>query len=207
VSLQDFDAVLVDDRVTLAPTVIAQNYSNNIGVVAPGVTIIRGYVVITATVEQTSYTIADTHLESGGSPGLDLLRAAQAAELATVIGTAPRAILLGDLNDVAGSPMYQVLAGSGFLDTWRVLRRGSEGYTCCQVADLSNPVSALHQRIDFVWARGLGRPGEPVIGQARLFDAQPGSRVPGPMFLIWPSDHAGVQATLGTGVPGSIAAR
>ena len=72
--------------VELGATVVAKNYSHNIGVVAPGITIIRGFIVIDAKVDGRHYTVANTHLESGGAAGLNLLRAAQAQELAAAVG-------------------------------------------------------------------------------------------------------------------------
>ena len=33
---------------------------------------------------------------------------------------------------------------------------GVRGYTCCHAADLSNHNPQLHERIDYVWTRGLG---------------------------------------------------
>src|SRR5258708_11219605 len=56
--------------------------------------------------------------------------------------------------------MYQTLTSAGFADTWRVLRPGVTGNTCCEVADLSNPLPALVERIDFVLARGIGVQGQ-----------------------------------------------
>ena len=63
----------------------------------------------------------------------------------------PRVIMTGDLNDVDGSLMYQVLAGSQLTDTWAALRPRDPGFSCCQAADLSNPQSILDQRIDYIW--------------------------------------------------------
>ncbi len=82
ISLIDYDAMLVDSRrVALGPGTVERNYSTNIGPVAPGVTLIRGWVSVLATIEGRRYRVASTHLESGNAPGLDLLRAAQMQEL------------------------------------------------------------------------------------------------------------------------------
>jgi len=53
-----------------------------------------------------------------------------------------------------------------------------------------NPVSKLSQRIDYVFSRGLS-PEE-----TRLVGDKPNSRTPSG---LWPSDHAGVVATLERG--------
>lgn len=197
VSLVDFDALLIDARrVRLNGVLAAQNFQYNIGVVAPGVTIIRGYVAASVKVEGRDYTVLNTHLESGSAPGLDLLRAAQATEIATVLGTANPAVLLGDFNDDPGSPMYQVLAGAGFTDVWGALRPNSEGFTCCHFEDLSNPLPDLDQRIDFIRTRGTGLDARPAIGTVHRTGVEPREKVAGPFFPIWPSDHAGVVSTL-----------
>jgi hypothetical protein len=91
--------------------------------------------------------------------------------------------------------MYHVLRGARFIDSWAALRRGAPGYTCCQRADLGNPVSALDERIDYVWARGFQRHRE-LEGHVRRIGAEPGDRIPGPLHPIWPSDHAGLVLTV-----------
>lgn len=197
ISLVDFDVLLVrDGRVSVGPDVVARNYSNNIGAVAPGVTIIRGWVAINATIDGHPYTVASTHLESGSAPGLDQLRAAQVSELAASLAGATRVVVLGDFNDIPGSLMYQVMTGAGYADTWGELRPRQPGYTCCQVEDLSNQVSVLDQRIDYVFARGAGGPHGRLLGEIRLVGNQPHDRVAGPAHRIWPSDHAGLAALL-----------
>jgi endonuclease/exonuclease/phosphatase family metal-dependent hydrolase len=197
VSLVDYDVLLVDTRrVTVNGVVAAQNFQNNIGPVAPGVTIVRGYVAASVKVDGTDYVVLDTHLESGRAPGLDLLRAAQATEIAAVLGAAGPAILLGDFNDDPGSPMWQVLAGAGFTDVWGALRPNGAGFTCCHAEDLSNPVEAFTQRIDYIWARGTGAGPRPAVGTIRRIGLESREKVPGPLFPLWPSDHAGVVSTL-----------
>ena len=113
ISLTDADAILVNaDRVQVGST-FAKIFDYNIGAVAPGVTILRGWTTAQVTVEDRTYTVVNTHPESGEAPGLDQLRAAQAQEIALGLGTASPVVLTGDLNDVPGSLMYQVMAGPG----------------------------------------------------------------------------------------------
>jgi endonuclease/exonuclease/phosphatase family metal-dependent hydrolase len=206
ISLVDFDAVLISQGVELGSTIVAQNFSHNIGVVAPGINIIRGFIVIDAKLGGRHYTVANTHLESGTAAGLNLLRAAQAQELAAAVGDAAPAILLGDFNDSAGSPMHQTLLGAGFSDVWANLRPRAPGFTCCQFEDLSNPRPDLNQRIDFVFTRGTGTRRDPVKGEVHLTGNRARDKVPGPAFPIWPSDHAGIVATLIT-LPAWLASR
>jgi endonuclease/exonuclease/phosphatase family metal-dependent hydrolase len=152
--------------------------------------------LIDATIDGADYTILSTHLESGKQPGLAELRAAQATEIATVLGAAAPAIVMGDLNDVPGSLMYNVMLGAGFTDVWAALRPGAIGYTCCHVDDLSNPRATFYQRIDQIWTRGIGHPRAGAQGTISITGKVPASRLDGPEYLIWPSDHAGVVANL-----------
>jgi endonuclease/exonuclease/phosphatase family metal-dependent hydrolase len=196
VHIVDHDALLVDaDHVTLQGEPIANVFQANIGEVAPGVSLQRGYVAAQATVDGISMLLVTSHLESGQSAEIVGLRYYQALELAQVIGTAPRVVLLGDLNGVAGSAMYQVLAGAGLVDTWAALRPREAGLTCCHSYDLSNRKPAFYERIDYVWTRGFSGPAGRVNGEITRTGMLPRDRVNGAFGLIWPSDHAGLVAT------------
>jgi endonuclease/exonuclease/phosphatase family metal-dependent hydrolase len=173
-----------------------QLYSDNLGTIAPGLTINRGFVRIDATIDGLPFTVASTHLESGSAAGLDLLRAAQAAELGAVLASAPRAAVLGDLNDGPGSPMHQALLGAGFTDVWAALHPGAAGYTCCHLPDLSNQTRDFDQRIDYVLVRGVAHGAKPVLGRIDRTGDEPAAHVAGPAGGIWPSDHAGLVAEL-----------
>jgi Endonuclease/Exonuclease/phosphatase family len=197
ISLVDTDVLLVDaSRVTLGSFRLERNFATNIGVVAPGVDIKRGYVAVDVTVDGRSYIIASTHLESGASPGLDQLRAAQAIELVTILPGNTPTVILGDLNDVPGSLMHRVLTEAGFADVWAALQSRKAGFTCCHLSNLSNDEPVLSQRIDYILARGFVRKPGSLAGQIRLTGAKRSDRVPGPVHLLWPSDHAGIVAGL-----------
>jgi hypothetical protein len=47
------------------------------------------------------------------------------------------------------------------------------------------------QRIDFVLARGLDQRGK-LRGRIDIVGDTPGDRLEGPVYPIWPSDHAGL---------------
>jgi endonuclease/exonuclease/phosphatase family metal-dependent hydrolase len=98
-------------------------------------------------------------------------------------------VLMGDLNDVPGSPMYSVVRAAGLLDSWAELRHGAPGSTCCQQANLANVASQLDQRIDYVFVRAQGRA---VAGFVERLGDVPADRIAGPVHQLWPSDHAGV---------------
>jgi Endonuclease/Exonuclease/phosphatase family len=195
VSLLDDDVLLVDrNRVTLQ-SATGQHFTANLGQVAPGVVLQRGFVRANVVIGGEAYVIVSTHLESGGAAGLDQLRALQAGELAQAIGSAPDAIVMGDLNDVPGSLMHQVLEGAGLADAWAALRPGVVGFTCCHLADLSDQIAPFSQRIDYVFVRGVTQRGN-LLGQISRTGELPADRVVGPEHPIWPSDHAGLIARL-----------
>jgi hypothetical protein len=192
----DHDVVLVDPERVTVHTAQGRNFLANIGPVAPGLTILRGYVVLDAEVDGRPMMIVNAHLESGAGAALSGLRALQAQELVSVVGAAPLAVVMGDLNDTPGSPMHGVLTGAGMVDGWATLRPGVEGGTCCHRPDLSNRNPELTQRIDYLLTRGFDRPGRPLQGRIDLVGDRTSDRIAGSEGTIWPSDHAGIGAVL-----------
>ena len=200
VRLFDHDVLLVDaDRVTVNAA-SAQAFQVNLGPIAPGVSLIRGWVWAQTTVDGKAYAFATAHTESnlaGAPPGLvESIRAAQVGEMVATLASSERVILLGDLNDRPGSPMYSVLSGSGYTDTWAALRSGATGLTCCHLADLSDAIADFDQRIDYVFTRGFGQGDGKLFGQIDRFGDVPADKLAGPASRIWPSDHAGLVAAL-----------
>lgn len=198
VQLRDYDVVLYDaGRVAWTP-VLAKLFEYNVGELAPGVVVKRGYIWGLAEVSGVAYNVVSTHPESGGEGDLanplTYLRQAQLYEIATVLGAASPAIVMGDLNDLPGSPMYEVLIGAGFQDVWATLRPGADGFTAPHLYDLSNPTTQFTKRIDYVFARGIGHPKAGLQGNIYRIGEVPSDRIQGPQYLMWPSDHAGVVA-------------
>ena len=182
------------NRVTVGPVITARRYSTNRPPAGP-VTLIRGFVAINVSVTgQPIIQVANTHLESGPGTDLAAVRAAQARELMEFLGRAAPAVVLGDLNDGPESEMHRLITRAGFTDSWAALRRDQQGFTCCQVADLSNQTSVLAQRIDYVFVRGFHPHKKGAM--VSLIGNRSSDRIPGPAYLIWPSDHAGVVASL-----------
>jgi len=198
VQLHDYDAVLYDaDRVSWTP-VLSKLFEYNVGELAPGVLVRRGWIWGLADVDGVAYNVVSTHPEAGGegdltSP-LTYLRQAQIYEIATGLGEASPAIVMGDLNDLPGSPMYDVLIGAGFRDVWATLKPDADGFTAPHLYDLSNPTTQFTKRIDFVFARGIGHPTAGLQGSIYRVGEVPSDRVQGPQYLMWPSDHAGLVA-------------
>lgn len=200
ISLTDADVMLVDPNRVQVLTSGGHTFSANLGVVAPGVNLQRGWVEMTAVVGGRTYSFASTHTEGTGPEELLLqLHAAQVSEIVASLGTASPAIVMGDFNAKPNSPAYQVMQGGGFTDVWGALRPGVRGDTCCHLADLSNPRPVHSERIDYVWTRGLGeaRGRHSLLGQVRRYGDVPSDRIKNAAGQwIWPSDHAGLIADI-----------
>jgi hypothetical protein len=197
VRLVDYDVLLVDaDRVTVH-SASGQNFSNNLGPLAPGVTLIRGWVVANVTVNRRRFNLVSTHPEPDlGDLALADLRALQVAEIIQSLRGKGPAVVMGDLNDVPGSPMYRALRRGGYADVWATLRPGAVGLTCCHAPDLSDAQPAFDERIDYLFAKGFDRGQRKVVGEVRRVGISPAARPVGPLGPIWISDHAGLLATL-----------
>jgi endonuclease/exonuclease/phosphatase family metal-dependent hydrolase len=94
-------------------------------------------------------------------------------------------IIAGDFNSDPADPgadnAYDTVAGAGFTDT------GQRAATCCQNETVNNPVSELKTWIDHI----VVRPKATVLSTTIVGDTT--SDVIGG---LWPSDHAGVVATI-----------
>jgi endonuclease/exonuclease/phosphatase family metal-dependent hydrolase len=100
-------------------------------------------------------------------------------------------VLVGDLNsapdDTVGA--YGTFAAAGYVDAWVVARGPEGGFTAGQAELLDNVPSKLDHRIDDVlyqprWVEAVAAE---VLGE-ELEDRTAAG--------LWPSDHAGVVATL-----------
>jgi hypothetical protein len=199
ISLVDYDALLVDaDRVTVT-SAAGQNFALNVPPFPSGLRLIRGWVWARVTIGGGRYTFVNTHTEADlAGNELDQLRAGQVSELVAFFAADERVVMMGDFNDEPGSLMYQVVTAAGFTDVWAALRPGVIGFTCCHLPNLSDRIAPFSQRIDYVFTRGIagGGPGGRLIGQIDRFGEVPADRLAGPAYPIWPSDHAGMTATL-----------
>ena len=147
----------------------------------------RGWISARVDVDSEAVLLVATHLETNQFPQA---QEAQAAELlAGPLVTDLPAILAGDINAQATyAPAYRAVVDAGFTDAWIAAHGEEPGLTCCQDADLRTPDSKLYERIDLVLLRGPWKVRD-VIRTG--FD--PSARTPSG---LWPSDHAGVVATL-----------
>ena len=193
----DGDAVLVraDVPYTAARSgVYAASHAVTIG----GVTSVlsQGWSSVETTVGGQGYRFVVTHLAGQEVPDVQL---AQTRELLALLSAETRpTIVVGDFNsDAYGidptrvTPTYGMILAAGYRDAWIEPGREALGLTCCQQADLLNARSMFDQRIDFIFTRHLP-PGTMPVRRDELGD-RPGDRT---TSGLWPSDHAGVAATL-----------
>ncbi|HZB47666.1 MAG TPA: endonuclease/exonuclease/phosphatase family protein [Mycobacteriales bacterium] len=163
-----------------------------------GATIVRGWASVDVTVRGRSFRFVDTHLEAFSAG----VRNLQAAELAALLAGSPLpVVLVGDLNsrpdDTQGA--YGILTGGlGLVDAWVQVHGPAGGFTSGQTDDLNLPESRLTHRIDYVLYQptGLRAKRAEVLGEEQQDRTEP---LPGAPYGLWPSDHAGVAATLAPG--------
>jgi endonuclease/exonuclease/phosphatase family metal-dependent hydrolase len=145
-----------------------------------GIAVERGWSAVDVKLHGRTVRVVNTHLE----PFSPLVAAGQALELlAGPAGGSGSTIVLGDFNARPGAPAYNVLAGAGFVDVWPVVGEGA-GLTCCH--DDLTPAIPYDERIDLILVRGGISP----------ISAEVFGDVPAGSFPFFPSDHAGVVATV-----------
>jgi endonuclease/exonuclease/phosphatase family metal-dependent hydrolase len=132
---------------------------------------------------EAGFTFVDTHTEAYDEES----RNRQRDELLAVLpGEEERVVLVGDFNSVP----ERVGMPADYLDAWLAAGNPADptqSATCGQAPDLLNAESALTERIDYVWTRGVE------VVSANRFGIDPGDRNE---KGLWPSDHAGVAALL-----------
>jgi endonuclease/exonuclease/phosphatase family metal-dependent hydrolase len=191
IRLTDRDVILARAGVPVA-NAAAGNYAAKLPAPA-GIEVPRGWTAVDATVGGVTYRFVNTHFESDA----EIIRFFQAQELMGILAAETRpVVLVGDLNsgpgrpeDQGGQATYDFILSTGFEDSWAAHPRAGDGFTCCNAGDLSNLTPGFEQRIDLVLVRGAGflplqvtLVGDQVLERRR--------------FGVWPSDHAGVAASL-----------
>ena len=149
----------------------------------------RGWLSVDVELRGAHFRFVTTHLEP---EAFAAVQEAQGLELlAGPANTSMPVVLVCDCNsraDFTGTDTYAALLGGGFTDAWSARWPRAAGATCCQAEDLRNPVSLLDQRIDLVLVRGRAH-----VRAAEVTGASPDSLTDDG---LWPSDHAGVVATI-----------
>jgi endonuclease/exonuclease/phosphatase family metal-dependent hydrolase len=150
----------------------------------------RGWASVDVRLEGRDFRLVTTHLWD--IQPFNLSQANEALQNAVNSTTLP-VVFVGDLNAVANVPAdptfatYQALISAGLVDAWPQAHGLDPGLTCCQNPNLMNITSNYTKRVDLVLLRaGIG------IRDIHLVGNNPSDRTQG----LWPSDHAGLVATL-----------
>lgn len=125
-------------------------------------------------------TVFNTHLEAYG----DDIRLSQADQLAEKLDqTQGPVVVMGDLNSDPAAAGNQAKAAQAVLDKGFSSALPGPVPTCCQDELLDNPTSKLSSWIDHILIRDLSSTQSGVVGDQKALG-------------LWPSDHAGVWASL-----------
>jgi endonuclease/exonuclease/phosphatase family metal-dependent hydrolase len=191
VKLQDRDVILVNND---NPDLTWSNPKSGLyqtqevltGPVGP-LSFDRGWASIDGTLSGKKFHYANTHLEVETFPSV---QQAQGQEFLAGPAKAGGAVIAtGDFNSAADgstTTTYADLTKSYFDDAWNT-NPGNPGLSCCQNSALTNPTSQLASRIDLVLTHGAAKNID-----AKLIGNTPFQGTP----PFWPSDHAGVVATV-----------
>jgi hypothetical protein len=196
IRLTDRDVILARAGVPVANPAGA-NFAAKLPAPA-GIQVPRGWTAVDATVGGVTYRFVNTHFESDA----EIIRFLQAQELMGILaGETLPVVLVGDLNSGPGRPeedggqaTYDFILSNGFADVWDAHPRAGDGFTCCHAGDLSNALPDMDQRIDLVLVRDPAGAGAQFLPLAvKLVGDQVQDRR---RFGVWPSDHAGVAASM-----------
>lgn len=157
--------------------------------------ILRGWGSADVSLHGQSFRFVVSHLEQfiAAQPLTLLIQEAQAAELVLGPGTAPVPVIMAvDTNaDALGNDLsiatYQLIGSFGFTDAWGSVHPDQPGATWGFMPDPADPRPIIYQRIDYVFFNG---------GVRALNAQRAGILEEEQVDGLWPSDHAGVRATL-----------
>jgi len=162
------------------------NFQTNLTVPLAGqpFTILRGWSSIDVKIDGKVFRMINTRLD----PTVEAIRNAQALEiLQGPANTRLPVVITGDLNAPPNSSTYNLFINAGFKDVWNKVGN-VPGFTAEQNPDLLNAVSLLNQRIDYILFKNGWEPIEAeLVGESQKDRTKTG---------LWPSDHAGVSASL-----------
>jgi endonuclease/exonuclease/phosphatase family metal-dependent hydrolase len=158
--------------------------------------IIRGWSTVDVKLRGKTYRFANTHLEAFDPT----VRRLQGAELTQSLAASPHpVVLVGDLNsrpdDMLGP--YGQAKAIGLVDSWLTAPGTGDGDTSGQTDSLRNDPSTIDHRIDYVLYQPDGTPSLDAV-EAHVIGEEDADRT---VTGMWPSDHAGVVATLHVGHP------
>jgi hypothetical protein len=148
---------------------------------------------IDAKVRGKAFRFITTHLDALAPNGV--VSGPQAQELlAGPANTSLPVILSGDMNSgLTSSPAaYEAFLAGGLTDSWTAAGLGAPPLTCCHLAPndlVSDPSATYTEDLDHIFMRRRFS----VLNEHLVGNVAPN---PAPASFIWPSDHAGMVATL-----------
>ncbi len=151
---------------------------------------------IDAKVRGKSFRFITTHLDALAPGGV--ISGPQALELlAGPASTRLPVIVAGDMNSglTSAPAAYDAFTAGGLSDTWVAAGLGAPPLSCCHLAPddlVSDPNDVYTEDLDHVFTRG----DFSVLDEHLVGNVVP---TPPPAPFIWPSDHAGMVATLRVG--------
>jgi endonuclease/exonuclease/phosphatase family metal-dependent hydrolase len=152
---------------------------------------LNGWLSVDAKIRGKSLSFFCTHLETAIAPD-DFTQYLQGLELMAITGQSKLPVILaGDFNsDASGfgigpdqTPTAAMIVGAGYTDAWQTLYPAEPGFTWPLYLEdvyVGYPVNLFSERIDLIFSRNLGIQDVEIVGNQEPF----------------PSDHAGVVATL-----------
>jgi len=155
-----------------------------------GIPVQRGWASVDVRLKGRDFRLITTHLWD--VQPFNLSQANEALQNAVNSTTLP-VVFVGDFNTVANVPAdptfatYQAFISAGLVDAWQQAHGLDPGLTCCQNPNLMNITSNYTTRVDLVLLRGGID-----VRDIHLVGNNPSDRTQG----LWPSDHAGLVATL-----------
>ncbi|HEU4514721.1 MAG TPA: endonuclease/exonuclease/phosphatase family protein [Nocardioidaceae bacterium] len=156
----------------------------------------RGWGSVDVRDKAQAFRFVNAHLEAFGVPGVDEeeIRVGQVTELLAAHEQSQLPVVyVGDYNSAApAGDAYELLVDSVGEDAWLETQpTGVDGDTCCFDAQVSNPADPLTQRIDLVVVDDRVEPVTTMLvgeDSSDMFNVAD--------IMLWPSDHAGLVATL-----------
>lgn len=162
------------------------NFQTNLTIPLGGqpFTILRGWSSIDVKTDGQIFRMINTRLD----PTVESIRNAQALEiLQGPANTSFPVVITGDLNTIPNSSTYNLFITTGFKDVWNTSGEGP-GFTQEQSPDLLNAISKLIERVDYILFKNGWEPIKAeLVGELQSDRTETG---------LWPSDHAGVFASL-----------
>lgn len=193
ISLEDRDVILVRDcsGICILDDQRANFTTNTVLPIGnQSVTAKQGWSYIDAYLNNFMFRMITTHLDAASAS----VRLSQLNELlAGPANTSLPVFLTGDFNSdaITNDIVYQTLLAAGFQDAFAIAGT-APGFTAHQSSNLLNTTSTLSQRIDFILFKNATIP---MTCAYTVGDSQADRICSG----LWPSDHAGVIARLGSG--------